>query len=42
MMEFVKRDPVLQNDLQVFHTLFSNRELALNKFKLQAPAPPAR
>ena len=42
MMEFVKRDPVLQRDLQVFHTLFTNRELALNKFKLRPPEAPAR
>lgn len=35
MMEFVKRDPILQKDLQTFHTLYSNRELALNKFKMQ-------
>ncbi|MBL7847124.1 MAG: metalloregulator ArsR/SmtB family transcription factor [Cyclobacteriaceae bacterium] len=35
MLEFVKRDPLLQKDLQIFQTLFSNRELALNKFKMQ-------
>jgi ArsR family transcriptional regulator len=37
MLAFVQRDPVLQRDLQTFHTLFSNRELALNKFKMQPP-----
>lgn len=35
MLDFVKRDPLLQKDLQTFQTLFSNRELALNKFKMQ-------
>lgn len=35
MMEFVKRDPILQKDLQTFRTLFSNRELALNKFNME-------
>lgn len=42
MLAFVKRDPVLQKDLQTFHTLYSNRELALNRFKIQPldyPAP---
>ncbi len=42
MLAFVKRDPVLQHDLQTFHTLYSNRELALNRFKIQPldyPAP---
>ncbi len=37
MLAFVQRDPVLQRDLQIFQTLFSNRELALNKFKVQPP-----
>ncbi len=35
MMEFVKRDPVLQRDNHVFQTLYSNRELALNRFRMQ-------
>jgi len=35
MLDFLKRDPVLQKDLQTFQTLFSNRELALNKFHIQ-------
>ncbi len=35
MLDFLKRDPVLQNDLQTFQTLFTNRELALNKFQIQ-------
>ncbi|MDZ4716369.1 MAG: metalloregulator ArsR/SmtB family transcription factor [Cytophagales bacterium] len=35
MLDFLKRDPVLQNDLQVFQTLYTNRELALNKFHMR-------
>lgn len=35
MLEFLKRDPVLQHDLQIFQTLFTNRELALNKLKIR-------
>ena len=35
MLDFLKRDPILQKDLQIFRTLFSNRELALNKFQIQ-------
>lgn len=35
MLQFLRRDAVLQQDQQVFQTLFSNRELALNKLKIQ-------
>lgn len=35
MLEFIKRDPVLQHDQQLFQTLFSNRELALNKLQIR-------
>ena len=35
MLDFLKRDPILQKDLQTFQTLFTNRELALNKFHIQ-------
>lgn len=35
MLQFLRRDAVLQNDQQVFQTLFTNRELALNKLKIQ-------
>lgn len=42
MLEFLKRDPILQKDQQIFQTLYSNRELALNKFKMQPLSFPAR
>ena len=35
MLQFIRRDSVLQKDQQVFQTLYSNRELALNKLKIQ-------
>ena len=35
MLQFLRRDSVLQQDQQVFQTLYSNRELALNKLKIQ-------
>jgi ArsR family transcriptional regulator len=35
MLQFLRRDAMLQNDQQIFHTLFTNRELALNKLKIQ-------
>lgn len=35
MLDFLKRDPILEKDLQTFQTLFNNRELALNKFQMQ-------
>ena len=35
MLEFIRRDPVLQNDQQIFQTLYSNRELALNKLQIR-------
>ena len=35
MLEFLKRDPVLQHDMQVFQALFTNRELALNKLQIR-------
>lgn len=35
MLQFIKRDSVLLHDQQVFETLFSNRELAINKLKIQ-------
>ena len=43
MMEFLRRDPVLQKDQQIFQTLFTNRELALNKLQIHPPGlPPAK
>ena len=35
MLEFLKRDPNLLHDQQIFQTLFTNRELALNKLNLR-------
>lgn len=37
MFEFLKRDPILQKDLQIFQTLYTNRELALNKLQINPP-----
>jgi ArsR family transcriptional regulator len=34
ILEFLRRDTVLQNDQQIFQTLYTNRELALNKLKI--------
>jgi ArsR family transcriptional regulator len=35
ILQFVKRDQQLQRDLQLYKTLFSNRELAVNKVQVQ-------
>jgi hypothetical protein len=35
IFQFLRRDPQLQKDQQVFQTLFTNRELALNKLKMK-------
>jgi ArsR family transcriptional regulator len=35
MLQFLRRDPILQQDQQTFQTLFTNRELALNKLKIK-------
>lgn len=34
ILEFLRRDQVFQNDQQIFQTLYTNRELALNKLKI--------
>ncbi|MBS1544571.1 MAG: helix-turn-helix transcriptional regulator [Bacteroidetes bacterium] len=34
MLEFLRRDPVLQHDQQIFQTLYTNRELAINKLRI--------
>jgi ArsR family transcriptional regulator, arsenate/arsenite/antimonite-responsive transcriptional repressor len=39
ILQFLRRDPVFQNDQQIFQTLFTNRELALNKLKIQPLGP---
>ena len=35
MILFLSRDSMLQKDQQIFQTLFTNRELALNKLQLR-------
>jgi ArsR family transcriptional regulator len=35
ILQFLLRDPVLQKDQQVFQTLYTNRELALNKLRIR-------
>ncbi|HEY5691692.1 MAG TPA: metalloregulator ArsR/SmtB family transcription factor [Cyclobacteriaceae bacterium] len=37
---FISRDPILQKDQQVYDTLYSNRELALNKLKIRSLTHP--
>ena len=34
ILQFLRRDIVFQNDQQIFQTLYTNRELALNKLKI--------
>ncbi len=40
MLQFLQRDPVLQRDQQTFNTLYSNRELSLNKINLKPRSAP--
>ena len=35
MIQFLSRDTMLQKDQQIYQTLFTNRELALNKLQLR-------
>lgn len=35
ILQFLRRDPVLQQDQQVFQTMYTNRELALNKLQVK-------
>ena len=35
LLQFLSRDPVLQQDQSIFQTMFANRELALNKINLK-------
>jgi len=35
ILQFLRRDPVLQKDQQVFQTMYTNRELTLNKLKMK-------
>ncbi|MBX2964092.1 MAG: metalloregulator ArsR/SmtB family transcription factor [Cyclobacteriaceae bacterium] len=38
IFQFLHKDQQLQHDLQLYKTLFSNRELAINKIQIQAEA----
>ena len=35
ILQFLRRDPVLQKDQQIFQTMYTNRELTLNKLKMK-------
>ncbi|HZX75058.1 MAG TPA: metalloregulator ArsR/SmtB family transcription factor [Cyclobacteriaceae bacterium] len=35
MIQFLSRDTMLQKDQQIYQTLFTNRELALNKLQMR-------
>jgi ArsR family transcriptional regulator len=35
ILQFLRRDPVLQKDQLVFQTMYTNRELTLNKLKMK-------
>ena len=36
IFQFLRKDQQLQNDQQVYETMFSNRELAVNKVQIEA------
>jgi ArsR family transcriptional regulator, arsenate/arsenite/antimonite-responsive transcriptional repressor len=40
ILQFVSRDPVMQHDQQIFKTLYSNRELSLNKLQIKPLSQP--
>jgi len=35
ILQFLRRDPLLEKDQQVFQTLYNNRELTLNKLNMK-------
>ena len=35
ILQFLRRDPLLQRDQQIFQTMYTNRELTLNKLKMK-------
>jgi ArsR family transcriptional regulator len=35
VLQFLRRDPVLQKDQQIFQTMYTNRELTLNRLKIR-------
>jgi len=36
IFQFLRRDPVLEKDQQIYKTLFTNRELALNRLQIRS------
>jgi ArsR family transcriptional regulator len=36
IFQFLRRDPALEKDQQIYQTLFTNRELALNKLQIRS------
>lgn len=40
IFQFLSRDPQLQKDQQIFNTLYTNRELSLNKLNLKPHSQP--
>jgi ArsR family transcriptional regulator len=36
IFQFLRKDQQLQQDLQIYQTMFSNRELAVNKLQIEA------
>lgn len=35
IFQFLRKDPILQKDQQIFQTMYNNRELTLNKLKIK-------
>ncbi len=40
VLQFLRRDPELQKDQQIFLTMYTNRELSLNKLKIKPLGQP--
>ncbi len=36
IFQFLRRDPALEKDQQIYQTLFTNRELALNRLQVRS------
>lgn len=36
IFQFLRRDPVLEKDQQIYQTLFTNRELAVNRLQIRS------
>jgi ArsR family transcriptional regulator len=39
MLQFLLKDPQLQNDIDIYHIMHSNRELAINKIEAKDYRP---